>query len=770
MSWDEFRTRVGQEAGKRLDLALYRAGLHPSVVRLNGQGPAPGRFFFLADELPSRASLLRQHLPAQVETILSEADEICAHRFQLLGYNSLDYGPEIDWHLDAAHGKRAPLKPWFKIDFLDFAEVGDHKVTWELNRHQHLVTLAKAWRLTQDERYPKELLQQWYAWQRANPYPLGINWGSSLEVAFRSLSWLWVRSLLAGCPAVPAALETDLLQALARNGRYIHRYLSTYFSPNTHLIGEAVALFFIGTVCPGIPDAAKWRGQGWQILLQAAKDQVRLDGVYFEQSLYYHVYALDFFLHARHLAAHNQIEIPSNFDQALRKMLDVVEAVSQSGPPDGFGDDDGGRVFNPRRNRAEHLSDPLALGATTFGRNDLAGASLTEEAIWLFGEQTVACLGERSGARSRPQPSGFEAGGIYVSVSPENVTQQMVIDAGPQGTGRSGHGHADALSVRVSADGRRWLVDPGTYCYISDNDERNRFRGTAAHNTLRVDGQDQAVPEGPFAWGSLPLVRAECWLTGETFSLLTGSHTGYLRLPDPVLHRRCVFHLFGSFWLVLDSATGRASHELDIFWHFAPDLKVLEEKGGFIAAPNPDAASSTGLGLLPVAKSDWKCEVASDYVSPAYGCKVPAPVVRMSSRVQLPAQMATVLFPSVRHSDLGELGEVDANSARGYRLRHGDITDYMIFGEREGASWSLGPWASDADFLYCGVENQHVTHLVFCGGSFVKIQGQGVLTHHRKIERFEWLIQGGVRRIFSSDDTAGHSLSEGPLASGDPVF
>ncbi len=304
-----------------------------------------------------------------------------------MGYENLNYDAQIDWHLDAVHGKRAPLKPWFKIRFLEFDEVGDHKVTWELNRHQHFVTLAKAWHLTHDDKYVAELTRQFYSWQLANPYPIGINWGSSLEVAFRSLSWLWVRFLLVNCPAVPANFDRDLLSALALNGRYIERYLSTYFSPNTHLLGEAVALFFIGTLCPQLALSKKWRDHGWQIMLQEAEHQVRPDGVYFEQSLYYHVYALDFFLHARLLAQRNGIQVPGGFDQILNRMLDVVAAVSQTDPPDSFGDDDGGRVFNPRRNRSEHLADPLAIGAILFDRDDMKhSATLTEEAVWLFGE------------------------------------------------------------------------------------------------------------------------------------------------------------------------------------------------------------------------------------------------------------------------------------------------------------------------------------------------------------------------------------------------
>ena len=93
---------------------------------------------------------------------MAEANEICRHRFQLLGYRDVDYGAEMDWHLDAVHGLRAPLIPWFKINFLDFSGVRDHKVTWELSRHQHLVTLAKAWLLTGQETHTREILAQWY--------------------------------------------------------------------------------------------------------------------------------------------------------------------------------------------------------------------------------------------------------------------------------------------------------------------------------------------------------------------------------------------------------------------------------------------------------------------------------------------------------------------------------------------------------------------------------------------------------------------------------
>src|SRR5438874_955371 len=90
------------------------------------------------------------------------------------------------------------------------------RMSWE-----EIPTRAKAYWLTGREQLITELLALWYHWQKENSYPIGVNWASSLEVAFRSLSWLWVRHLLAECRVVPQRFWADLTRALALNGRHI---------------------------------------------------------------------------------------------------------------------------------------------------------------------------------------------------------------------------------------------------------------------------------------------------------------------------------------------------------------------------------------------------------------------------------------------------------------------------------------------------------------------------------------------------------------------
>jgi len=746
MDWEEVRVRVGQEFHKRGDLLMHRMGARQGAIRLNANSATGrGQFFFPGSDVSERVELVRRYLPNEADGIQREGDEICSHRFRLLGYENLDYGSDIDWHLDLVHGKRAPLDPWFKIPFLDFALVGDHKITWELNRHQHLVTLAKARLVSGDAKYALELVAQWRSWIKANPYPLGVNWGSTLEVAFRSLSWIWVDQLLAGT-AECAEFRVEILPALAFHGRYIERYLSTYFSPNTHLLGEAVALFFLGTLYPQMPGAAAWKESGWQIVLNEAQRQVRPDGVYFEQSLYYHVYALDFFLYARLLAARNGMEIPPAYDAVLERMLDVVAALAQAGPAEGFGDDDGGRLWNPRRNRTEHMTDPLALGAVMHSK-EFAAARLTEEAIWLFGSKAAEQL-------SRPQTNpaarsvAFPDGGLYVLADAQPYAQAMVVDAGPQGVGRSGHGHADALSLRLTMDGRRWLVDAGSGVYISkDPTDRNTFRGTGAHNTMRVDGVDQAIAGEPFSWTHIPTTQAENWVVGKSFTYFVGSHNGYARLADPVVHRRYVLKILGGLWLVRDVALGRTEHEVEMRWAFAPDLEVQSVGAGRAEiSRRGDTPGESALSMIMPEKTVWQTatEVRRTLLSPAYGAYQPAPLVRCHTRVLLPTETATALVPrSGATQSEARLASSAQAAVQVYELDYHDGSQGFFFALGDEA-WSFGPWSSDARVLYCRIEKEKLVHLILIGGTQAAWQGQPLLKAARPSAFFEWRKQGAV--------------------------
>lgn len=752
----ELMDRVRQEFSKRQDAALARFGYDfSSNHRISKTGPdgTAGKFFFSGKSIDSVLAILCQRFPDYRDRTLQQAEMICQHRFDLLGYSGLDYGDPIDWHLDAVHGKRGPKKAFYRIRYLDYAEVGDSKVTWELNRHQHFVTLAKAYRLSRDRRYADEILRQWRHWAADNPYPIGVNWASSLEVAFRSLAWIWTYFLLEGSDA--SEFGEELLPRLAVHGRHIEQYLSAYFSPNTHLIGEGVALFFIGVLFPELAGADRWKSVGWQVVLKEAERQVRADGFYFEQSTYYHVYALDFFLHAAILARANGIATPKGFEDTIEKMLTALCLLGRNGPPPRFGDDDGGRLFDPRRNRSEHLLDPLVTGAALFDRGNykaVANRELREETVWLLGAEGVRHWDQLPEADDRIESIALPEAGFHLLATGRT---QMIVDAGPLGGGSGGHGHADALSMTLQSHGRELLIDPGTYEYIGAGGDRELFRGTSMHNTLRVDASNQAETNGPFSWKRLTESRAERWTRGRSFNMLICSHNGYQRLDPPITHRRWVISLNDGIYLVRDVVSGQGRHRLDIAWHLAPDLQIEEEGNGFLLAD-----ADLQFALLPAQGSEWAMEVRSESWSPSYGQKAATKMVNFCTQAELPAEFAVLLGTSQgRHCEWGTLAQVDGvegenGRASSYRYLAKDKDYLFVFGQ-PGKPWQTAVLSSDAEFVFRerkpGTNDER---WILCGGSYARVDGGPALSCSRTVEWVEWVLNESGAAVYSSDPSA----------------
>jgi hypothetical protein len=744
----ELRDRARQELAKRQDALLAKLGFDFTRNFRNKSHAQTGNFFFTSDSIDSILMLLRQRLPEQVERIVQQAEKICSHRFDLLGYKDLDYGNPIDWHLDAVHGKHSPKKAFYRVGYLDFFEVGDSKVTWELNRHQYFVTLAKAFRLTGDRRFADEIVLQWRHWNSENPYPFGINWASSLEVAFRSLSWIWTYQLLEKAPNA-SNLREEWLRGMALHGRHIERYLSTYFSPNTHLLGEGVALFFLGVMCPDLTAAERWKSLGWKIVLQEAERQIRPDGFHFEQSTYYHIYALDLFLYSIVLASLNNVPIPKRLEETVERMLNALMLLGSSGQPPHLGDDDGGRLFDPQRNRGEHLMDPLAAGAILFQREDFKAAAgeLREETLWLLGAEGVHQWDELEAALPSRESVALKDAGIYLLTGKSSSTQ-LVMHVGAQETQSAGHRHSDALSLCLQSHGDSLLIDPGTFEYVGSGVERDLFRGTAMHNTVRVDELDQSESIGSFSWRRMAQSKVERWIQGNSFDLLVASHDGYQQLAEPVTHRRWVVSLKNGAYLIRDTIEGKGKHRLVIPWHLGQDLQLIEH--GLYRV----RGASHGLALLSPVTHGWAEEVRKESWSPVYGQKAPMTVLRFCADAALPAEFAVLLVTlDEAHQVPGVFTRIDAAepnaSVCGYRYVGENEESLYIFSV-PGKTWRMDNVSSDAEFV-CWIRiRDSEQHLICCNGTFAAVDGGLEIRCLQQVTWIELIAKDGQRTVFSS--------------------
>ena len=443
---------------------------------------APARFFEGAVSPDVPGELRRRMRPAEA-ALVREAESVLAGRFDLLGYRGLSFGDPIDWHLDPVSGKRAPLVHWTDVDFLDASRVGDSKVIWELNRHQWLVRLGQAYQVTGDERYAERFAATIIEWMLANPPGAGINWASSLEVAFRIISWAWAVMLFRGSRALGPGLFVEILEGVAGHAAHVERYLSRYYSPNTHLTGEALGLFYAGLVFPELRGAGRWQRLGRRILVDEVARQVLPDGFHFERSTCYHRYTVEIYLHFVLLAARNDVPLPRKIAARLEDMVDVLLALRE---PDGsmpvIGDADGGSLLPLAPRQRGDLRGVFGVAAAVFRRPDYAWAAEGPgpEALWLCGpaRSDIESVAPRA-PETAPSLLLAEGGYGVMRSGWDRRAHQLVFDTGPLGCPVSaGHGHADLLSIHCTVFGEATIADPGTFCYTAEPAWRDFFRGT----------------------------------------------------------------------------------------------------------------------------------------------------------------------------------------------------------------------------------------------------------------------------------------------------
>lgn len=656
------------------------------------------------------------------DELCRDADQALEGNFSLLGFERLEFGYPINWHLDPINGRKIPLVPWKRLDSLDPSVTGDKKVVWELNRHQYLLTLGRAFLRTGNQRYAVAVGEHIASWIRENPAGLGINWLSSLEVAFRSISWLWAIALVRTWKGWSALPLLDIERSLYLHGCHIERYLSTYSSPNTHLTGEALALYYLGTCLPELKHAERWRNLGRSILLDQIELHVRPDGVYFEQSTWYHLYTADFYLHFILLADRAGDPLPHHVQERLTALLDHLMWITR---PDGtspyIGDDDGGKLVKLEDRAFNDWRATLSNGAVMFGRGDYkyVAGEFAEETHWLFGSNARDMF-ERIPARPPTLTSlAFVDGGFYVMRSgwcPDS--SYLLIDCGPHGTMNCGHAHADALSIEVAALGATVLVDPGTFTYTGSAELRDLFRSTAMHNTLTIDGLSSSAPAGPFKWKHVADCTLRCWHDHPSFTFFEGSHDGYERLSDSATHTRAVLFAGREYWLVLDRVDAKDEHEYALHFHIAPNVEtVLSTEACRLSA----IAGSATLDLVCLEdRGAWRLDEGQ--VSPCYGARISAPHGIYSVRTKgPPVALLSVLFPRMPDQLPPIIRKLDSKQGKSLSLTTMSHYDLVVW---------LGADVPEEDFPETDFEwawmrralgTRHLEHAVFLHGTRISL-------------------------------------------------
>jgi hypothetical protein len=693
--------------------------------------------FFAAFDDPSatRAALQRSFGAQSRQSLVARAASIRAGKFDLLGLRGLDFGAQVDWHLEPTSGVRAPLAHWSEIDFLDPRVAGDKKFTWELNRHQHFMTLGRAYWLTGDEAHAETFAAQVTSWMDANPPKRGINWASSLEVSFRAISWLWALHFFRDSDALTPRLLVRLLKFLYLHARHVETYLSTYFSPNTHLTGEALGLYYLGALLPEFKRATRWRSLGARILGAELERHVLADGVYLERSTYYHRYTADFYTHFLLLARANDDEQLSasarrRLEEKLTALLEHLLYITR---PDGttplVGDDDGGRLAPLDDRAADDFRATLATGAVLFARGDykhVAGEAV-ESVLWLLGVEGLRAY-DALAAHEPPSTSrAFTDGGYYVMRDGWTESANfMLIDGGAHGAQslNYGHAHADALSFDLAAGGRTLVVDPGTYTYTGASEWRDHFRTSQAHNTLAVDGESSSVPAGAFRWRHVAHARTHAWRTHPRFDYFAGEHDGYARLDGHESYERAVLFLKRDYFIVRDRVRATGTHRYDLNFHFAPGVEPLIGEDGETPMVHVAADGESALTLCTFGGAGvWR--EGQDWVSRCYGARMSASVCRYTAEGEGAQEFVTFALPASAARD-ARLRQISVEGGAGYELRRASGRDVLLI-SRQGAA-EHGGLVSDFEWSWARFDGDgEVAELLLINGRNCLLDGQTII-------------------------------------------
>ena len=515
-----------------------------------------------------------------------ESERICSGELRLFSSAYVSVGATPRWNRCPITGVEGPRSFAPALSLTDRATVGDIKYVWELNRHLQLVTLGQAYALTGEKKWLNSAAQLLSSWFDQCPYLQGPNWTSSLELAIRLINWAALWQLIGGdnSPAFEGEagqrFKQRWLESIFQHCDLIVRHYSRHSSANNHLLGELTGVYVASRIWPCWLSVSRWGKSAKQELEHEANLQNGPDGVNREQAFAYQAFVAEFLLIAERVGQASGDPFSEAYLTRISAMMTFVASIMDvSGNVPEIGDADDAEVLrlDPTSGR-DRFRCMLEMGGRRFGRGDWLARKMPEreEPEWFYGKPLSDLAAPPS--ESTTTRLDFNDSGYFVFGSGFGTAHEIkgLIDCGALGyLGIAAHGHADALSLVLSVAGEQILVDPGTYAYRADMKWREYFRGTSAHNTVRVDGLNQSISGGRFMWTHKAKAKVErLERSGEEF-LITGSHDGYLRLSDPVKHRRTVEFKPESGQLVItDQLEAKQDHDIEQFWHFGEDIRL----------------------------------------------------------------------------------------------------------------------------------------------------------------------------------------------------
>jgi asparagine synthase (glutamine-hydrolysing) len=607
---------------------------------------------FLFQTLPS-ADLLSSVSKARA---VNQSDALLRGTWIYFGATPVEAGFPPNWHRNPLTAELAPCdRHWADIDDFSF---GDIKLVWEASRFSPVYALVRAYTSTGNAEYPKAFWNLIEDWAAHNAPQAGPNWKCGQEAAFRLMAWCFGLHGFLSSPHTTPERVRDLASMIAVTAERIDANIEYALSQNNnHGVSEAVGLFTAGTLFPEFRKAKSWLARGQNLLESQARTQIYDDGAYVQHSMNYHRVMLQDYLWAMRLGEINGAPFSEALYARLLRSTEFLDAVTDpaTGHVPNYGNNDGTQVL-PLTD-CEYADFRPVLQASYYlcsGQRRFASGPWDEGLIWLFGESALA-----SPVQPRKQHAISSSSGYYLLKGRESWAMLRCADY------RDRPAHADQLHLDLWWRGLNVAIDAGTYYYNAPAPWNAAFCGSAAHNTVIVNGQDQMRRFSRFLWLDWAKGREIKRKKEGDSEVWEGEHNGYRRLK--VTHRRDV-ERDGDSWAIRDQVFGRGEHTVRLHWLLADFAYEFDPGKGAIRLNTPEgaiqiyinASSPAHFSLVRAGTKIAGVESGEDvsargWISHTYASKVPALSLVIEVAGRLPICIDTrVEFSDTRES-AGEL-------------------------------------------------------------------------------------------------------------------
>lgn len=537
------------------------------------------------------------------------------NNFNVFGKNFNFSKPfDINWQRDILSGEVFPPCFYKKINIRENPMLSA-KCVWEINRLQFLTGICMNYRAKKRSNELELFIQIIRSWSVQNPFLIGVNWYSNIEINLRLITWVlcWeildADKLMSEDISFKEFIDNEWLPLIKKHCIYSYENPSKYSSANNHLISECAGLFIASSKWK-FKESETWIIYSMKGLENEIINQHSKDGVNKEEAAEYIQFITDFFLLSFIVAESTGRPFSNEYKHQLFEIFCYIyNMLDCAGNYPKYGDDDDGKCFildfDEKFNNFKSL---LTSGAIIFKNSVFKSKSngFDLKNHFLFGDKGSIVYDSIPDIRKTEISRFYIQEGHFIFRKEEKGKEiYLHFDAAPLGfLSIAAHGHADALSFVLHIDGQPFFIDSGTYTYHTEPEWRRYFIGTLAHNTIRINQKDQAESGGPTLWINHYKTNILDLKSNSDIESITATHNGYLK--EKAQHiREIVFDKLKNEFQIIDKiivSNGRKA-DVEIPFHLHPEVEITQSAvNSFYITRNSGRAAefSVDTNLNPV--------------------------------------------------------------------------------------------------------------------------------------------------------------------------